>query len=132
MMKTNRVEPGGVRDLPFFFRLSVCFQLRAFPAGRQSLNYNNKKDEKNIYLKKDGSSNVIDIAATHFSQEADLGSSATYPLSLERFSTSDDIYRLVVINLPRQITYDFTDGGSKVSQIYRSVFMFRRAIIRSA
>lgn len=82
-----------------------------------SLNYNNRKDEKNIYLKKGGSSSVIDIAAMQFSQEADLSSSATYQLSLERFSTSDDVYRLVVINLPRQITYDFTDGGSKVSQI---------------
>jgi uncharacterized membrane protein len=82
-----------------------------------SLNYNNKKDEKNIYLKKGGSSNVIDIAAMQFSQEADLSSSATFQLSLERFSTSDDIYRLVIINLPRQITYDFSDGGSKVSQI---------------
>ena len=82
-----------------------------------SLNYNNKKDEKNIYLKKGGSSNVIDIAALQFSQEADLSSSATYQLSLERFSTSDDIYRLIIINLPRQITYDFSDGGSKVSQI---------------
>ena len=81
------------------------------------LNYNNKKDEKNIYLKKGGSSNVIDIAAMQFSQEADLSSSATFQLSLERFSTTDDIYRLVVINLPRQVTYDFTDGGSKVSQI---------------
>ncbi|MDR0573380.1 MAG: hypothetical protein LBG96_05020 [Tannerella sp.] len=82
-----------------------------------SLNYNNKKDEKNIYLKKGGSSNMIDIAAMQFSQETDLSSSAAYQLSLERFSTSDDIYRMVIINLPRQITYDFTDGGSKVSQI---------------
>jgi uncharacterized membrane protein len=82
-----------------------------------SLNYNNKKDEKNIYLKKGGSSNVIDIAAMQFSQEADLSSSASFQLSLERFSTSDDIYRLVIINLPRQITYDFSDAGSKVSQI---------------
>jgi len=82
-----------------------------------SLNYNNKKDEKNIYLKKGGSSNVIDIAAMQFSQEADLSSSATFPLSLERFSTSDDVYRLVLINLPRQITYDFSDGGSRVSQV---------------
>ena len=82
-----------------------------------SLNYNNKKDEKNIYLKKDGSSNIIDIAAMQFSQEVNLSSSATYQLSLERFSTSDDAYRLIIINLPRQITYDFTDEGSKVSQI---------------
>lgn len=82
-----------------------------------SLNYNNKKDEKNIYLKKGGSSNVIDIAAMQFSQEADLNSTTAYQLSLERFSTSDDIYRLVIINLPHQISYDFTDEGSKVSQI---------------
>ena len=82
-----------------------------------SLNYNNKKDEKNIYLKKGGSANVIDIAAMQFSQEADLSSSASYQLNLERFSTSDDIYRLVILNLPRQITYDFSDSGSKVSQI---------------
>ena len=82
-----------------------------------SLNYNNKKDEKNIYLKKGGGSNVIDIAAMQFSQEADLSSSATYQLSLERFSTSDDVYRLVIVNLPQQISYDFSDEGSKVSQI---------------
>ncbi|MDR3267434.1 MAG: hypothetical protein LBT24_07700, partial [Tannerella sp.] len=81
------------------------------------LNYNNKQNEKNIYLKKDASVNVIDISSMQFSQEADLSSSATYNLSLERFSTSDDVYRLVVLNLPKQISYDFTDESSKVSQI---------------
>lgn len=82
-----------------------------------SLNYNNRKDEKNIYLKKDASVNVIDITSMQFSQETDLSSKASYDLTLERFSTSDDVYRLVVLNLPRQITYEFADGGSKVSQI---------------
>ncbi len=82
-----------------------------------TLNYNNKKDEKNIYLEKGGSSTMLDIAAMQFSQEADLSSSATYQLSLERFATSNDMYRLLVLNLPRQITYDFSDEGSKVSQI---------------
>ena len=53
-----------------------------------SLNYNNRKDEKNIYLKKDASVNVIDISSMQFSQEADLSSKATYDLTLERFSTS--------------------------------------------
>ncbi|MDL2304040.1 NEW3 domain-containing protein [Bacteroides sp. OttesenSCG-928-D19] len=81
------------------------------------LNYNNRKDEKNIYLKKDASMSVIDIASMQFSQEADLNSKATYDIALERFSTSDDVYRLEVKNLPRQISYDFADGGSKVSQI---------------
>lgn len=82
-----------------------------------ALNYNNQKDEKNIYLKKDASVNVIDITSMQFSQETDLSSKASYDLTLERFSTSDDVYRLVVINLPRQISYEFIDGGSKVSQI---------------
>jgi len=82
-----------------------------------SLNYNNRKDEKNIYLKKDASMSQIDITSMQFSQEADLSSRAAYDITLERFSTSDDIYRLEVADLPRQITYDFTDGGSKVSQI---------------
>lgn len=82
-----------------------------------SLNYNNRKDEKNIYLKKDASMNQIDITSMQFSQETDLSSKASYDITLERFSTSDDVYRLEVQNLPRQITYDFTDGGSKVTQI---------------
>ena len=82
-----------------------------------SLNYNNRKDEKNIYLKKDASAQVIDITSMQFSQETDLSTKATYDLTLERFSTTDDVYRLVVVNLPRQITYEFVDGGSKVSQI---------------
>ena len=82
-----------------------------------SLNYNNRKDEKNIYLKKDASVNVVDISSMQFSQEADLSSKATYDLTLECFSTSDDVYRLEVVGLPRRITYDFTDGESKVMQI---------------
>ncbi len=82
-----------------------------------SLNYNNRKDEKNIYLKKDAGTNTIDITSIQFSQEADIGSNTTYDLTLERFSTSEDVYKLMVLNLPDQITYDFTDNGSKVSQI---------------
>lgn len=81
------------------------------------LSYNNKKDGKNIYLKKDASVNSIDIASLQFSQEADLSSQADYGLTLERFSTSDDVYRMMVLNLPQQVTYEFYDESSKVSQI---------------
>ncbi|MDR1895246.1 MAG: hypothetical protein LBR10_00455, partial [Prevotellaceae bacterium] len=82
-----------------------------------TLNYSGRTTEKNIYLKKDASINVIDISSMQFSQEADLSSSATYGLTLERFSTSDDVYRLMVAGLPQQITYEFLDETSKVSQI---------------
>lgn len=82
-----------------------------------SLNYNNLKDEKNVYLRKDGSVNLIDISSIQFSQETDLGNRASYDISLERFSTSDDVYRLNISGLPRQVSYEFMDGGSKINQI---------------
>ena len=82
-----------------------------------ALNYNNRKDEKNIYLKKDASMNVLDIASMQFSQEIEMNSKATYDITLERFSTSDDVYKLEIKNLPRQISYEFMDGESKVTQI---------------
>jgi hypothetical protein len=83
------------------------------------LSYNNKKDEKNIFLEKDASTNFIDIASTQFSQEADLGASASYDLSLERFSSSDDVFKLLVVNLPRQISYSFEDmeTGARLSNL---------------
>ncbi|MDR1344726.1 MAG: hypothetical protein LBJ39_05165 [Tannerellaceae bacterium] len=88
-----------------------------------AINYNGRTNEKNVYLKKDASINVIDISSIQFSQEADLSSSAVYGLTLERFSTSDDIYRLLVVGLPQQVTYEFSDetnpgqSATKVSQI---------------
>lgn len=84
-----------------------------------SLNYGGRKDEKNIYLEKDASANIVDIVSTQFSQEVDLGSSAVFDLTLERFSASDDVYALQVLNLPRQISYEFVDAetNARVSQI---------------
>lgn len=83
------------------------------------LNYHGKKDQKNIYLEKDSSANVVDINSTQFSQEADLGSQATYDLTLERFSESDDVYTLLVVNLPQQVSSEFidTETNARLSQI---------------
>jgi hypothetical protein len=83
------------------------------------LYYNNKKDEKNVFLEKDASTNFIAITSSQFSQEADLGSSITFDLNLERFSTSDDVYKLMVVNLPKQVSADFLDAesGARLSQL---------------
>lgn len=93
--------------------------LRDIESVKVSLNYGGKKDEKNIYLEKDASANTVDIACPQFSQEADLGANATFTLTLERFSASDDVYSLVVLNLPRQVSYEFIDTATnaRVSQI---------------
>ncbi|MDP3003337.1 MAG: NEW3 domain-containing protein [Bacteroidales bacterium] len=83
------------------------------------LNYNGKKDTKNIYLEKDASANMVAITASQFAQETDLGSSASYDLSLERYSSSDDVYRFMVVNLPRQVSYDLydADNNARLSQL---------------
>jgi hypothetical protein len=83
------------------------------------LNYGGKKDQKNIYLEKDASTALVDIISSRFAQEADLGSSASFDLTLERYSNTDDIYQLTVLGLPRQISYDFLDGetSARLSQM---------------
>ena len=93
--------------------------LRDVESLQISLNYSGKTDVKKIQLVQDAASSIVDINSTQFSQEVDLGATATYDLSLERFSARDDIYKLLVVNLPRQISYDFLDAesGARLSQV---------------
>ncbi len=93
--------------------------LRDVESLQVSLNYSGKKDSKNIFLEKDATSSIVDINSTQFSQEVNLGSQATFDLILERFSARDDIYKLLVVNLPRQISYDFVDSetSARLSQV---------------
>lgn len=93
--------------------------LKDLESVQVNLSYGGKIDKKNIYLEKDASANVVDIASTQFSQETNLGAQATYDLTLERFSSSDDVYQLIVLNLPNQVSVEFVDAGSsaRLSQL---------------
>ncbi len=93
--------------------------LRDVESIQVGLNYGGKKDQKNIYLEKDASTALVDIISSRFSQEADLGSTASFDLSLERFSNTDEVYQLTVLGLPRQITYSFLDEetNARLSQL---------------
>jgi len=106
------LELGSTEDADFGL-------LRDVESLKVTLNYGGRKDEKNIYLEKDASANIVDIASTQFSLEADLGSSAVFDLTLERFSSSEDVYSLAVLNLPRQVGYEFIDAetNARLSQI---------------
>ncbi len=88
-------------------------------AVKVSMIYSNRTVQRDIYLQTDASANIVDINSTQFSQEADLGSDATFDLTLERFSATDDVYKLTVLNLPRQISYDFIDSETqaRLSQV---------------
>jgi uncharacterized membrane protein len=62
---------------------------------------------------------MVAVSSSQFAQETDLGSSASYDLSLERFSSADDVYRFLVVNLPRQVSYDLidADNNARLSQL---------------
>jgi hypothetical protein len=81
--------------------------------------YGDKSEVKRIFLQKDESADRVLITSDQFSQEADLGARATYDMTLELFSSSDNIYKLDVFNLPRQVAYDFLEAqtNARLSQV---------------
>ena len=81
--------------------------------------YGDKTEEKTIFLQKDETANKVLITAGQFSQEADLGNRANFDLTLELFSSMDNVYKLEALNLPRQIAFDFfeTSTQARLSQV---------------
>ncbi len=81
--------------------------------------YAGKDETTAVFLQKGLSANIVTVNSAQFSQEADLESEATYDLSLEKFSGEANIFRLKVVNLPQQITYEFLDPQTqaRLSQI---------------
>jgi hypothetical protein len=84
-----------------------------------SVSFADRTIEKKVYLQKDSSANIVSVVSSKFSQEADLGKTATYDLNLERFTADDNIFKLWIANLPRQINYEFIDPktNAKLTQI---------------
>ena len=72
-----------------------------------------------IFLQKDNSANRVVVQSQQFSQEAELGKTATYDLALELFSGSSNTFSLEVVNLPRQIDRYFKDvsTSARLTQI---------------
>ncbi len=84
-----------------------------------SVSFADRVITKRVYLQKDSTANIVSVVSSKFSQEADLGKTATYDLSLERFTAEDNVFKLWVANLPRQINYEFVDPktNAKLTQI---------------
>lgn len=62
-----------------------------------------------IFLQKDASQNKVLVQSQQFSQEGELGKSATFDLTLELFSGTTNTFGLEVVNLPQQINRFFKD-----------------------
>jgi len=72
-----------------------------------------------IFLQKDASVNRVLVQSEQFSQEVELGSAASYDLTLELFSGTSNTFSLEVVNLPQQIGRHFKDRSSsaRLSQV---------------
>ena len=81
--------------------------------------YAGKDETTSVYLQKGLSANIVTVNSAQFSQEADLESEATYDLSLEKFSGEENVFRLRIVNLPQQISYEFRNPQTqaRLSQI---------------
>ncbi|MCX6170112.1 MAG: NEW3 domain-containing protein [Ignavibacteriales bacterium] len=66
-----------------------------------------------IFLQKDQSVNKVVLQSDQFSQEVDLGGSASFSMSLELFSGTTNTYKLEAVNLPKQINKFFVDPATQ-------------------
>lgn len=66
-----------------------------------------------VYLQKDASANKVIVQSEQFSQEVELGGTASFSMTLELFSGVTNTFKLEVVNLPNQITRFFSDPSSQ-------------------
>ncbi len=81
--------------------------------------YKGQNQETVVQLQQADTESAVTMSSMQASQEADLGSEATFALKLERSSVDVRRFQLKVVNLPHQISYTFIDPGSqaRLSQI---------------
>jgi hypothetical protein len=89
--------------------------LKDLDAVTVDLTYGNGSNRSSkISLIKDEKENKVVIQSEQFSQEALLGESANFDLTLELFSGQDDTFQLEVVNLPSELNRFFRDPSNDV------------------
>jgi hypothetical protein len=110
----------SIASMPIETEREVTFQLLKDVENLEiSVSYSGKTEKTSVYLQKGVSANIVTVNSAQFSQEADLESTATFDLSLEKFSGEANVFKLEAVNLPQQITYEFSDPttSARLSQI---------------
>jgi hypothetical protein len=105
-VKVDVLKSGQPREINFGLLQDVDFVTVNIIYG------NGSSRSLKIFLQKDNSANAVAVQSQQFSQEAELGKTATYDLTLELFSGSKNTYSLEVVNLPKQIDRVFKDVGT--------------------
>lgn len=80
---------------------------------------NGSQRSMKIFLQKDATVNKVAVQSEQFSQEVELGKTATFDLTLELFSGLGNTFSLEVANLPRAVSRFFKDpaGQARLSQV---------------
>jgi len=110
----------SIAALPIETVRDVTFQLlKDVESLDISVSYSGKTETTAVFLQKGVSANMVTVNSAQFSQEADLESTATYDLSLEKFSGEANVFKLEAVNVPTQITFEFSDPATnaRLSQI---------------
>jgi hypothetical protein len=82
-----------------------------------NIRWGQKSVTQEVYMKKEASEAFPSLIAAQFSQEGNLGQKIQYGLELEKLSEKDESYRLVVLNLPVQVTSSFVDPNTKAKMM---------------
>jgi len=110
----------SIASMPIETEREVTFQLLKDVENLDvNISYSGKTETTSVYLQKGVSANIVTVNSAQFSQEADLESTATFDLSLEKFTGEANVFKLEAIDLPQQITYEFSDPttSARLSQI---------------
>lgn len=80
---------------------------------------NGNERRMKILLQKDTSKNKVAVQSEQFSQEVDLGKTASYDLGLELFSGTNNTFSLETVNLPMQVSRTFKEpsSGARLNQV---------------
>ena len=72
-----------------------------------------------VFLQKDASEDRVAVQSEQFSQEVELGQTASFDLTLELFSGTSNTFALEVVNLPNQISRFFKSrsGAARLNQV---------------
>jgi hypothetical protein len=121
-LKDDTPNGGVIISLPYETRIPVLrfgqpvtldFRLlKDVDAVTVSASYASQTSERRVLLEKDASANIVSVQSSQFSQEADLGGTASYDLALERFTSDLSGFRLEVGGLPREIHSEFRDPAT--------------------
>lgn len=109
-----------IEELPYGSSETLVFQLlRDVSSLVVTTSFKGQQRNLPIQLEQAETESAVRITATQVSQEADLGSSVTYDLRLERSTVDVQQFQLLAVDLPPQISSSFLgpDSDARLSRV---------------